>query len=64
MWGHVGGFLAGGMFAFIAGPVFEVRPSYPSYELVDQRSPTAGLVATLLVGGFFVFLTFMTIAMG
>lgn len=62
-WGHLGGFLAGGMFAYIGGPVLDVRPSYPGYEVYDRRSKNAGLVATLIVFVFFSFLAAMTLYM-
>jgi len=58
-WGHLGGFLGGGLFAYLGGPLLEVRASYPGYELRDQRGSQSGLLATLIVAGFFAFLAIM-----
>jgi rhomboid protease GluP len=62
-WGHLGGFLAGGMFAFVAGPLIGLRESGLTYELYDQRSASDGLVALAIVGGFNAILVIMTIYM-
>lgn len=62
-WGHLGGFIAGGMFAYIGGPILDVRPSYPGYEVYDRRSPGTAVAATLVVFVFFAFLAGMTLYM-
>ena len=36
-WGHVGGLLGGAMFAWFAGPRWEVVGIYPAFHLQDQR---------------------------
>jgi rhomboid protease GluP len=54
-WGHLGGLVAGLLFAWFAGPRLEVTYNYPEYELVDQRSPAMaaliGVVLFLLIAG-------------
>lgn len=62
-WGHLGGFIGGGMFAYLCGPILEVRASFAGYEVQDLRSLNAGLLAFLVVGGFFTFLAAMTLFM-
>lgn len=62
-WGHLGGFIGGGMFAYLCGPILEVRASLGGYEVQDLRSQNAGLVATVIVGVFFAFLAAMTLFM-
>lgn len=58
-WGHLGGFIGGGMFAYLGGPLLDVRASYPGYELRDLRSSQSGLISTIVVAGFFAFLAIM-----
>jgi rhomboid protease GluP len=55
-WGHIGGLLAGGLFAWTGGPLFRVEGIYPPYRLVDERDTGDALRAGLSVGGFFVVL--------
>ncbi len=60
-WGHLGGFIGGGMFAYLSGPLLEVFVSYPGYEVRNVRPGGAWVLATVVVGGFFSFLTWMTL---
>lgn len=62
-WGHLGGFIGGGMFAYLCSPILEVRPTLGGYEVHDLRSENAGLLATLVVSVFFTFLAAMTLYM-
>jgi rhomboid protease GluP len=62
-WGHLGGFLAGGMFAFAAGPVLGVREDTSGYQVYNRRNRNAPWIAGLIISGFYGFLVFMTIAM-
>jgi len=52
-WGHIGGLIAGTLFAWFAGPVFSVRGVYPELILVDDRSTEDTVRATLGVGALF-----------
>lgn len=36
-WGHIGGLLGGGLFAWFGGPVLRLEGVYPMLRLVDQR---------------------------
>lgn len=62
-WGHLGGFLAGGMFAFAAGPLLGVREEVSGYQIYDRRNPSAAWIAGLIITGFYAFLVVMTISM-
>lgn len=62
-WGHLGGFIGGGMFAYLCGPILEVRPGFGGYEVQDLRRENAGLLALFIVGVFFTFLAAMTLYM-
>jgi rhomboid protease GluP len=60
-WGHIGGLLAGTLFAWYAGPALQVEGSYPNLALVDRRS-TSDVVRTALgVGVLFTSLAAVTI---
>jgi rhomboid protease GluP len=53
-WGHVGGLLGGAMFAWFAGPRWEVAGIFPDFHLQDQREfreSVLGAGVTLLVFG-------------
>lgn len=62
-WGHLGGFVAGGVFSLIAGPVLEVRmePTGPRFD--DQRGGRDLIVAGFLVGGLFTLLAALVVLM-
>jgi rhomboid protease GluP len=55
-WGHLGGFLGGGLFTWLAGPLLEVQGVYPDLALADRRGQPALLRAALLVAGIFALL--------
>jgi rhomboid protease GluP len=53
-WGHVGGLLGGLMFAWFAGPVWEIEGIQPMLQLVDKRSSrevVIGAATVLLIFG-------------
>ena len=52
-WGHIGGLLGGGLFAWWAGPRLEVQGVYPELTLVDNREPGSIIGAALGVGLLF-----------
>lgn len=60
-WGHIGGLLAGTLFAWSAGPVLQVEGLYPAMALVDQRDNGDILRATLGVSLLFALLAAATI---
>ena len=54
IWGHIGGLLGGLIFAFFAGPRFEVEGIYPALHLVDTRESReilTGAAAVILIFG-------------
>jgi rhomboid protease GluP len=62
-WGHVGGLIAGTLFAWFAGPLLQIEGIYPTLGMVDQRETRDVLLAGLGVGVIFVALTTITILM-
>jgi rhomboid protease GluP len=62
-WGHVGGLLGGGLFAWAAGPRLKVEGMYPSLQIVDERDSGDMLRATVSVGALFFLLAAATIYM-
>ncbi len=54
-WGHIGGLLGGLVFAWFAGPLWNVEASPAGYQLVDQRSSRDVIIgaatAVLIFGG-------------
>jgi rhomboid protease GluP len=53
-WGHIGGLLGGLIFAWFAGPRFEVEGIFPSLHLADtreQREVLTGIAAVVLIFG-------------
>ncbi len=53
-WGHIGGLLGGAMFAWFAGPRWQVAGIYPQFHLQDQRESrevVMGASVTALVFG-------------
>ena len=57
-WGHVGGLLGGLIFAWFAGPRWEVEGMYPALYLADKREPRE-----ILTGAAVVLLIFGALAM-
>ncbi|MBN2148648.1 MAG: rhomboid family intramembrane serine protease [Anaerolineales bacterium] len=62
-WGHIGGLLGGSLFAFFAGPLFQLKGYYPDLALVDSREPRDIVVAGLGVSALFAFLTIVALLM-
>jgi rhomboid protease GluP len=48
-WGHLGGLIGGSLFAFLAGPQWEVTGAYPAISIVDRQKSAHILLAVLLV---------------
>ncbi len=53
-WGHLGGLIGGALFAWFAGPLMRVQPTYYGYELADSTSKQGLLWGILLSAGLFV----------
>ncbi len=49
-WGHIGGMIGGASFAWVAGPLLQVRGLLPSLTLEDQRESGEILRAALMLG--------------
>jgi rhomboid protease GluP len=56
-WGHVGGLIAGIVFAWLGGPLLEVTGIYPDMKLTDKRGANEVLQAFGVVALFFSTLT-------
>jgi len=52
-WGHLGGLIGGGAFAWMAGPLLQVQQTYTGYELTDSRTNNNLLWGILLSAGLF-----------
>jgi rhomboid protease GluP len=52
-WGHIGGFIGGSLFGFLAGPHWEVVGAYPALSVTDRQKGIQILLSALLV--LFVF---------
>jgi len=60
-WGHIGGLIAGTLYAWFAGPVLVIKGIYPNMTLVDER-PSGDVVRTIIsVGLLFGALAVVTI---
>jgi len=53
-WGHVGGLIGGTLFAWFAGPRWQIAGEYPHLRLVDQRKSTEVSFSALGVGFLFI----------
>jgi rhomboid protease GluP len=61
-WGHIGGLLGGLIFAWFAGPRFEVEGIYPALHLADRREPQevlTGVAAVILIFGALAMIGFV-----
>ena len=56
-WGHIGGLIGGVIFAWLAGPLLEVKEMYPILVLDDQRGTSEVLQGAVIVAVFFGVLT-------
>ena len=58
-WGHVGGLVGGLIFAWFAGPRWELEGIFPSLHLVDRREGReiilGGVVVAIIFGALAVF---------
>lgn len=52
-WGHLGGLLGGGFFAWFGGPLLRLEGIYPAYTLTDQREPASVVLAAAMTGLLF-----------
>jgi rhomboid protease GluP len=48
-WGHLGGLIGGSLFAWFAGPLWDIEGLAPNYKLVDRRSLNAVVTSGFLV---------------
>lgn len=55
-WGHLGGFIGGAMFMWLAGPLLTAESTFPVIRLRDTREDPDGFRALLSVGLIFVLL--------
>ncbi len=57
-WGHIGGLIGGAIFAFLAGPQWEVAGTYPEIRVADKQKSTMVIISALVV-----MIIFLTVAM-
>jgi len=62
-WGHIGGLIAGTLFAWFGGPLLQRQGLVPPYSLADVRGNREALVAGTAVGALFFFLTIAAMLM-
>ena len=55
-WGHIGGLVAGVIFAWLGGPVLAPSGAIPYARLEDQRELSDIILAIAITGGFFAVL--------
>lgn len=55
-WGHVGGFIAGGLFTWLAGPLLDLQGFYPFFQVRDRREAVQVQLGTVAVVGLFAVL--------
>ncbi len=48
-WAHIGGLLGGLIFAWFAGPCFNIAGLFPNFSLQDQRDPRQVVLGALVV---------------
>ncbi len=60
-WGHIGGLLAGTLFAWFAGPLLRVEGVTPTVSLVDGREQSQVVAAGAVIGALFAILAAVTI---
>jgi len=48
-WGHIGGLIGGCLFAYLAGPQWEVTGTYPAMSVVDRQKNINILLSAMLV---------------
>jgi rhomboid protease GluP len=62
-WGHMGGLLGGAIFAFLGGPILEVKGISPNLRIADTRETgdvvRAALVDILIFGALAVGTIYM-----
>ncbi|HEX9012049.1 MAG TPA: rhomboid family intramembrane serine protease [Anaerolineaceae bacterium] len=63
-WGHLGGLAGGLLFAWFAGPIWDVEGLYPNIKLVDKREPIQVQLSAVLVAALFAFLAYLRIRRG
>lgn len=56
-WGHIGGLIGGTVFAFLAGPQWEVTGTYPEMRVADKQKNSMVLLSALIVTLIFLVAT-------
>ena len=63
-WGHLGGIAGGLLFAWFAGPIWQVEGLYPALRVADRREPIQIELTAILVAVFFVGIAFLRLMRG
>jgi rhomboid protease GluP len=56
-WGHIGGLIGGTIFAYLAGPQWEVTGAYPEMRVADRQKNSIVLLSALIVAIVFLAAT-------
>jgi len=63
-WGHIGGLVAGALFAWFAGPVYQLREDIYSRGMVDRHTEWRAAWTALAVWALFSVLAGLRILLG
>jgi rhomboid protease GluP len=62
-WGHMGGLIGGTIFAWFGGPLLVLQGVFPNFTVVDTRETRDWVLAAVIDGAIFMFLTALTLYM-
>jgi membrane associated rhomboid family serine protease len=63
-WGHAGGLVGGGFFAWAAGPLLRVKGLFPEFQLDDEHGSREVILTLFGVGGLFALAAAVRIVFG
>jgi len=63
-WGHLGGLVGGLIFAWVAGPRYQVQQTLSGYELKDAHEKQEALLGFLFAGGLFTVIMIAKLVIG
>lgn len=55
-WGHLGGLIGGALFAWFAGPLYEIAGSWPNLSMADRRRNVMVMATFMVEGAFWLLL--------
>jgi rhomboid protease GluP len=63
-WGHLGGLLGGGVYAWLAGPLLMVSGSPPVFHITDKRPSKRWIEVLIILAVFFLAAVFIRVFFG